>query len=583
MRWGALGIIAASAAACAASSARSLPAGEGQAVDDAFADAVRLPGPSSTLHYLEAKAKEYAEDYAGAADALRLALAFDPESARLHAELGRILFFTGAAPEAERELRAARRLAPGWVEPHFWLGELAFSQNRLDEAERSLRQAVDLDATHAGAVKRLAEVAYLREGIAAATNVLEEAVRRDSYNAQSWATLASLHQLQQNYDRLEECLKQLLELDPDNAAALERLSEWYAKTRRFDEAIRLFSELAEILPPNPLLSLHMGEFYLQTKKLGEARRLFDQAKSFDPSDTGLAMSVGLTYLDAERYDEAAAEFAAIRDAGDPMGGYLLGRTYKEKGDCKKALRVFRKADNPTAEYRFNIATDEALCLWRLKRRDDADRKMETMLKEAAQEVDAFRLAAHYFRETKRLPRAIEAMKAGLLHLPDHPDLLYFKGLLLEEAGRPDEALAAMQHLLLVQPDHADALNFVGYSLAERGVRYNEAEAMIRKALRLKPDEGYIIDSLGWLYYRKGEYVKASTWLALAVMIEPDEPEVLLHLALALKAQGGREVQLAEALDRAALLVTPTDKEYAEFSKAFPERFPLASESRTDKP
>jgi len=102
-----------------------------------------------------------------------------------------------------------------------------------------------------------------------------------------------------------------------------------------------------------------------------------------------------------------------------------------------------------------------------------------------------------------LERAVGVMNDLIQKYPDDVDLVYDLGVLHGEAQDEDRALGFMDQVLSRKPDHYSALNYVGYTWAERGERLEEAESMIRRAIELKPDDGYIIDSLGWLYYQRG--------------------------------------------------------------------------------
>ena len=110
----------------------------------------------------------------------------------------------------------------------------------------------------------------------------------------------------------------------------------------------------------------------------------------------------------------------------------------------------------------------------------------------------------------------------------------------------------MKALLEIDPDNADALNFIGYSYAERGVKLDEAETLIRKAVRFKPDNGYIMDSLGWVYFRQNRLEEAIDCLRKAVDLLPQDPTIAGHLGDAYKKAGQTEKALdvyREALQR----------------------------------
>jgi pentatricopeptide repeat protein len=88
----------------------------------------------------------------------------------------------------------------------------------------------------------------------------------------------------------------------------------------------------------------------------------------------------------------------------------------------------------------------------------------------------------------------------------------------------------MKEILRLEPDHADAMNYLGYSYADRGIHLDDALKLVQKAMTLKPNMGYITDSLGWVYFKLGQYEKASVELEKANQLTPDDPIITEHLA-----------------------------------------------------
>jgi Flp pilus assembly protein TadD len=144
---------------------------------------------------------------------------------------------------------------------------------------------------------------------------------------------------------------------------------------------------------------------------------------------------------------------------------------------------------------------------------------------------------------------VAALRAGLEARPRDEALLYALGAAYERAGRTDEAVAQMRALLALDPDHAEALNFVGYSYAEQGVRLDEAEELVRRALRLAPRSGHMVDSLGWIRFRKGDYKQAVELLEEADRLTGPDASILEHLGDAYHA-AARPADAAAAWRRA---------------------------------
>jgi len=123
-------------------------------------------------------------------------------------------------------------------------------------------------------------------------------------------------------------------------------------------------------------------------------------------------------------------------------------------------------------------------------------------------------------------------------MPDQPGLLYDYAMLAEKLERLDLLESNLKNLIRLQPDHAHAYNALGYSLADRNLRLPEAQGFIEKALKLAPDDPFIIDSMGWLMYRMGKHRQALEFLRKAYAARPD-PEIAAHLGEVLWVAGER--------------------------------------------
>jgi tetratricopeptide (TPR) repeat protein len=143
------------------------------------------------------------------------------------------------------------------------------------------------------------------------------------------------------------------------------------------------------------------------------------------------------------------------------------------------------------------------------------------------------------RDAGKTREAFELLDASLAAQPEQPELLYESALLAEKLGRHDVLETNLRKLIRIKPDHAHAYNALGYSFAERNQRLAEAEQLITKALHLSPDDPFIIDSMGWVLYRKGDNAGALTHLQRAFSIRP-VPEIAAHLGEVLWVIGRRD-------------------------------------------
>ena len=125
--------------------------------------------------------------------------------------------------------------------------------------------------------------------------------------------------------------------------------------------------------------------------------------------------------------------------------------------------------------------------------------------------------------------ALDVLREGLEYNKENTDLLYRFGVVLDKLERNAECLEHMEMVIKIDPHHADALNYIGYTYADKGVYLDKALELIQKALKYKPKSGYIIDSLGWVYFKKGLYDEALVELKKAVELAPEDPAINEHL------------------------------------------------------
>jgi Flp pilus assembly protein TadD len=143
-------------------------------------------------------------------------------------------------------------------------------------------------------------------------------------------------------------------------------------------------------------------------------------------------------------------------------------------------------------------------------------------------------------------------------MPERWSLFYSRGIALERSGQWKRAEADLLYALELKPDQPLVLNYLGYSWIDRGENLERGLKMIEKAVELRPEDGYIVDSLGWAHYRLGDYASAVQYLEKAIELVPEDPTINDHLGDAYW-QSGRAVE-ARYQWRRALQFGPQDDE-----------------------
>ena len=259
----------------------------------------------------------------------------------------------------------------------------------------------------------------------------------------------------------------------------------------------------------------------------------------NPSDT--RTKIGLLYFERGDFDRAATEFNLVLGA-EPDNyrvHYYLGTAYTELTDYEKAVEGVRENSRRQRALR-RIAPAARLHLRQAKRvRSSAYRAQPGASEEAQRHRDS-RLHGRRLPGKEGLPDRDQAGAAdGRARAEERQVPFHARRPLRREQAAPRQYRGDAQAIEL-NPKNAQALNYLGYTYAEDGNHLDEAERLVKRALAIEPEDGFYVDSLGWVYYQKGEYGKAAEQLEKAVNLTGDDPTITEHLGDAYSKLGRAE-------------------------------------------
>ncbi|HXY05057.1 MAG TPA: tetratricopeptide repeat protein [Burkholderiaceae bacterium] len=283
--------------------------------------------------------------------------------------------------------------------------------------------------------------------------------------------------------------------------------------------------------------LLVGEGHLE-----EARQQFEELLQQSPKNLDPLFALGVLSLEAERYSEARGYFERYLDALGPSTDrdldlvYMnMARVAEGEHHFEEALQWLRKVRGPD---QIDAARErQAFVLGRMNRVEEGLQMLEQLPADTPEERTQRILAkGQLLRDAHRYEESFALLDDALKTNPDDTGLLYESAMSAERLDRIDVMEARLRHLLQLHPDYAHAYNALGYSLADRNIRLPEAYQLINQALTLAPDDGFIVDSMGWVQYRMGNLSAARETLTRAFQLKAD-PDVAAHLGEVLWATG----------------------------------------------
>ena len=333
-----------------------------------------------------------------------------------------------------------------------------------------------------------------------------------------------------------------LKLRPDwELAALFRAQA--LQRRSNDEAIGFLGDYLKTHPQAKDARLNYARLLVANKRYPEARKQFEVLVEQFPQNGDVTMAVALLAMQASDYDSAETQLKRSLEAGygEPdVARLYLGQISEERQRYEDALKWY-SAVQPGEQY-VSAQSRYAGILAKQGRLPEARKYLrELSVQNPQQRVQLTQAEAQLLREANSHKEAFELLGLALREMPDAPDLLYDYAMAAEKVNRIDLLESNLRKLIQIRPEHAHAYNALGYTLADRNMRLTEAHQLIEKALKLAPDDAFIMDSMGWVLFRLGRNREALSYLQRAYGLRPDG-DIAAHLGEVLWVDG----QQAEA-------------------------------------
>ena len=485
-------------------------------------------GRSSAGNYLAGRFAQKSGDFRAAAGLLLDALRSDPRNQDL---LRRTFFANLAGGRVDAARRLARRIAAlGKPAPLADLVLVAgkLSEGAFDEAERMLGPA-GARGFNAFIVPLLSAWAQAGQGrfddalrtLAGLKEIADLAVVRDFH-------AALILDLAGRADAAERHYLAALDGAPRPTVRLvEAIGSFYERAGRPDEARKRYRGFLARQNESPLI-----EHALDRLAAGEARgRIVADARQgaaeifFNLSGTPLrenSIEIALIY----------GRLALSLRPRFPLARVLVGRMLEAVGRVEEAIAAYDGVDNASPLW-WAARLRRASGLEVLGRQEEAIAQLRRMAAERAYRSDALANLGDILRSAKRFKEAADAYDAAIERVGPmerrHWTLLYSRGIALERSGQWPRAEADFIAALKLNPDQPYVLNYLGYSWVDRRINLGRARRMIERAVALRPNDGYIVDSLGWVLYRTNEFRGAVTHLERAVELRPEDPTINDHL------------------------------------------------------
>ncbi len=316
-------------------------------------------------------------------------------------------------------------------------------------------------------------------------------------------------------------------VDPTAVRMVEAYGRYLARGGNKADALKVYGDFNKVLPDHPLIVQEMkavndGDklpLLVDSPQAGGAEALY-----------GLGASIGrrggedlaLIYLQLALYLEPSHVMALLS----------LADLYESLKKPDLAIKVYERVP-PSSPLSRNAEIQLAGDLDQLDRSDEAKKRLEHVIADHPKDTEAILALGNIQRGRKEFAECADTYGKAIdtIANPDKSNwvVFYFRGICYERSHQWPSAEADMKKALELFPEQPLVLNYLGYSWVDQGAHLDDGMDMIRRAVEQRPDDGYIVDSLGWAYFRTGNYDEAVKNLERAVELKPDDPTINDHL------------------------------------------------------
>lgn len=381
---------------------------------------------------------------------------------------------------------------------------------------------------------------------------------------------------EKKFDKAAKFFKEALKIDPEYYQAVNALGIYYEEKGDFTRVEKLYANFLDKNPHSYSVLSRFVNFLFDRGKVKEVIPYAERLSNVDPSDLNLKVRLGILYTDVKKYDEAIGIFkeilAAVPNSDKVL--YYLGSLYQQTQKYEESVTYFNKIESSSPLFvESSLQVAQILNLLAMKDHSEGSevsfKRLQSYVEERALtkaelNVEMNLVLAGFYENTSDLDKAIATVESvrGKEQYSEGHD--YYLAALYEKNDQFIKARNIIEAVLSANPNNPHALNFLGYSLLERGIELEKAFSYISKAVELKPEDGYIRDSLGWYYFKTGNLKKAYSEIKKAKELVKDDPVITKHLAMVYKEM--KNYAKAKSLYVEALKICKEDSEKAEVIK-----------------
>ncbi|MBW1812619.1 MAG: tetratricopeptide repeat protein [Deltaproteobacteria bacterium] len=418
---------------------------------------------------------------------------------------------------------------PDFYTAYYFLGKIYMEQGNVTQAEKQFKKTLKLNADLLEPKFELANL-YQTEKFKIYTVKPSDTLKKiavrfyKKYNKGIERRILSLNHGIKSPDRIKAGQKLRMPL------TLLHPKKVKFSSKKKNKIIQLYMDILADEPKNIRATMELGYFYDKMNMKPDAAKLYIELGKRSKDEVAVVIKLFNQYLDKNQFDAtiAIAEGALKGAPNNSDLHHIAGLAYAGIENKEKALVHFNQVSEGTRFYEDSVVHTSYI-YQQDNQTDQAIAYLKNIIDKHPDNAEFMLFLGSLYEDIESYDQAEKILKKGLSIDKKNVKLHFRLGVVYDKWDKKPECIDSLKRVIAIDPKHANALNYLGYTYAELGKNLDEAERLILEALKFKPNDGYITDSLGWVYYKKGLFKKAIEILEKAVSLVPDDPTMLEHL------------------------------------------------------
>ncbi|MCC2679889.1 MAG: hypothetical protein K0R29_2465 [Pseudobdellovibrio sp.] len=331
-------------------------------------------------------------------------------------------------------------------------------------------------------------------------------------------------------ERVKAELKKAMQAKPDFFEAISMMGQYVQKEQGLDAFVKYYEGVQKEHPQAKIAEI-LSQYYISTNQYDKAYQQLEMLDEANDDSVQVKLKMALILIDKKMYDRAIVkleEILAIAPDSDKVRFYLSA-VHEEKREYKEALAQYLKIEAESSYYE-EARLHAAYLSKILGKPEQGLNYLKEFVPAKSDNPQAFIFMAQLYEDKNDMKNSLATLNSAQEKFASSALVHYHLGMLQDKMNLKTEMISSMKKVIELEPEHAQALNYLAYSWAEMGEQLEKAETYARRAVAKEKQDPYILDTLGWVLYKKGEFKKAADVLEKAHKMQSDVGIIAEHLS-----------------------------------------------------